>query len=175
MGVNIWQPAYKQINNLCRGGYFEISVNPQAFFRRGNYTVTDDIHFLLGRHNIDAGFHGEFSKIDVNNLFEQPGNFTFNANNTGDAIASFLFGYTYEFSQASGQFFNARANFYGAYVQDSCKATRNLTLDFGVRYQQFVPWHEAQGRMGSFFPTLWSAGTHSTVYPLAPAGLRFAD
>jgi hypothetical protein len=175
LGVNIWQPAYKQINQIyVEGGYFEISVNPQAFFRRGNYTLTDDIHFLMGRHNIDAGFHGEVSKVDVNNLFEQPGQFNFNANVSGDSMASFLFGYLYQFNQASGQFFNPRGKFVGAYVQDSWKMNRRLTLDYGVRYEPFLPWHEVQGRMGSFSPTLWASNTHSTKYPNAPAGMEFA-
>ncbi|MGD0156481.1 MAG: carboxypeptidase regulatory-like domain-containing protein [Terracidiphilus sp.] len=174
LGVNIWQPAFKQINQFQVSGFFNIGDNPQAFFRRANYTLTDDIHFLLGRHNIDAGYHGEVSKIDINNLFQQPGQFTFNSNISGDAIASLMFGYLYQFNQASGQFFNTRGKFQGAYVQDSWKATRNLTLNFGVRYEPFIPWHEMQGRMGSFFPTLWAAGTHSTKYPNAPAGLLFA-
>lgn len=175
LGVNVWQPAYKQINQIyVEGGYFEISVNPQAFFRRNNYTLTDDIHFLLGRHNIDAGYHGEVSKIDINNLFEQPGQFNFSSTGTGDSMASFLFGYLYQFNQASGQFFNPRGKFQGAYVQDSWKATRNLTLNYGVRYEPFMPWHEVMGRMGSFFPTLWASNTHSTKYPLAPAGMQFA-
>ncbi|HEY1648448.1 MAG TPA: carboxypeptidase regulatory-like domain-containing protein [Terracidiphilus sp.] len=175
LGVNIWQPAYKQINQIyVEGGYFEISVNPQAFFRRGNYTLTDDIHFLLGRHNIDAGYHGEVSKIDINNLFEQPGQFNFSSSISGDAMASFLFGYLFQFNQASGQFFNPRGKFQGAYVQDSWKATRRLTLNYGVRYEPFMPWHESQGRMGSFFPALWASNTHSTKYPLAPAGMAFA-
>jgi hypothetical protein len=175
LGVNIWQPAFKQINQIyVEGGYFEISVNPQAFFRRDNYTLTDDIHFLLGRHNIDAGYHGEVSKVDVNNLFEQPGQFNFNANQTGDSMASFLFGYLYQFNQASGQFFNPRGKFQGAYVQDSWKLTRNFTFNYGVRYEPFIPWHELQGRMGSFFPALWASDTHSTMYPNAPAGMQFA-
>jgi hypothetical protein len=175
LGVNIWQPAFKQINQIQVAGYFNIGDNPQAFFRRANYTLTDDIHFQLGRHNIDAGYHGEVSKIDINNLFQQPGAFTFNGNNTGgDPAANFLFGYLASFAQASGQFFNTRGKFQGAYVQDSWKATRNLTLNYGVRYEPFIPWHEMQGRMGSFFPTLWASGTHSAKYPLAPAGLLFA-
>ena len=175
LGVNVWQPAFKQINQIQVAGYFTIGDNPQAFFRRSNYTLTDDIHFLLGRHNIDAGYHGEVSKIDVNNLFEQPGQFTFNGNNTGgDPIANFLFGYLYSFVQASGQFFNPRGKFQGAYVQDSWKLNRRLTVNYGVRYEPFMPWHELMGRMGSFFPALWAAGTHSTKYPNAPAGLLFA-
>ena len=174
LGVNVWQPPFKQINQIQVAGFFTIGDNPQAFFRRGNYTLTDDIHFLLGRHNIDAGYHGEVSKVDVDNLFEQPGQFTYNSNISGDAVASFMFGYLYQFVQASGQFFNPRGKFQGAYVQDSWKATRNLTVDYGVRYEPFMPWHELQGRMGSFFPALQASGTHSTKYPLAPAGMLFA-
>jgi hypothetical protein len=173
LGVNIWQPAFKQINSVT-DGLFTVGDNPQGFFRRANYTLTDDLHIQKGNHNIGIGYHGEVSKVDVNNLYRQPGNFTFNANNTNDATASFLFGYVEEFSQASGQFFNGRIKFNGAYVQDSWKATRKLTLDYGVRYEPFVPWREVAGRMGSFFPSLWASGTHSSVYPLAPAGLRFA-
>ena len=175
LGVNVWQPAFKQINQIQVAGYFNIGDNPQAFFRRSNYTLTDDIHFLLGSHNIDAGYHGEVSKIDINNLFEQPGQFTFNGNNTGsDPIANFLFGYLYSFVQASGQFFNPRGKFQGAYVQDSWKLSRRLTVNYGVRYEPFMPWHELMGRMGSFFPSLWASLTHSTKYPNAPAGLLFA-
>jgi hypothetical protein len=174
LGVNIWQPAFKQINSIAATGYFSIGDNPQGFFRRANYTLTDDLHISRGNHNIAFGYHGEVAKVDVNNLYRQPGNFTFNANNTNDAIASFLFGYVEEFSQASGQFFNARAKFNGAYIQESWKVTPKLTLDYGVRYEPFVPWREIAGRMGSFFPNLWASGTHSSVYPLAPAGLQFA-
>jgi len=174
LGVNIWQPAFKQINQIATTGYFTIGDNPQAFFRRGNYTVTDDVHYLMGKHNIDVGYHGEVSKIDINNLFQQPGQFTFNSNNTGDAIASYLLGYVNTFAQASGQFFNPRGKFQGAYAQDSWKFTSRLTLNYGVRYEPFMPWHEIQGRMGSFFPTIWASGTHSSMYPNAPAGMQFA-
>lgn len=175
LGVNIWQPAFKQIQQIQVVNYFNIGDNPQAFFRRTNYTLTDDIHFLLGRHNIDAGYHGEVSKVDVNNLFQTPGQFTFNGNNTGnDPAANFLFGYLYSFTQASGQYFNPRGKFQGAYIQDSWKASSRLTLDYGVRYEPFIPWHELQGRMGSFFPNLWASNTHSTMFPQAPAGLQFA-
>jgi hypothetical protein len=175
LGVKISQPPFKQINQIAVSGFFTIGGNPQAFFDRANYTLTDDMHWLLGKHNIDFGYHGEVSKIDVNNLFEQPGQFTFNGNNTGgDAIANFLFGYLNTFTQASGQFFNPRGKFQGAYGQDSWKFTHNLTLNYGVRYEPFTPWRELQGRMGSFFPALQASGTHSSKYPNAPAGMLFA-
>jgi hypothetical protein len=178
LGATIPQPAFHQINQikgtLGSTTNFNIGANPQAFFVRGNYTLTDDLHYLLGRHNIDVGYHGEVSKMDVNNLYEQPGQYTFNANYAFDPAASVLFGYVSTFVQASGQFLNLRGKFQGAYVQDSWKASHHLTLNFGVRYEPFVPWHEMQGRMGGFNPELWASNTHSTMYPNAPAGMQFA-
>jgi len=175
LGVqNIWQPAFKQINEIQVSNYFTISVNPQAAFVRNNYTLTDDIHFVRGRHNIDAGYHGELSKIDVNNDFEQPGEFFFNSNVTPDPAANFIFGNLSSLTQASGEYFNVRGKFHGAYVQDSWKVSPRLTLNYGVRYEPFIPWHNLFGRMGGFNPTLWASNTHSTKFPLAPAGLQFA-
>jgi hypothetical protein len=173
--ANFYNPPVKQINQIyVEGGYFEISTLAQATFDRSNYTLTDDIHFLMGRHNIDAGYHGEVSKIDVNNLNTLPGQFNFTSTGTGDAMASFLFGYLFQMNQGTGQLFKPRGIFQGAYVQDSWKATHNLTLDYGVRWEPFVAWKERDGRMGSFFPSLWSSNTHSSKYPLAPAGMQFA-
>jgi len=174
LGVDIWQPAFSQINSIAVTNEFTVGDNPQGDFRRTNYTLGDDLHYQFGNHNLSFGFHGEIAKMDINNLYRQPGTFTFNANNVGDPFASFLFGYVYEFQQASGQFYNGRGKFYGAYAQDSWKATRRLTLNYGVRYEPFFPWKEIQRRMGGFFPSLWASNTHSTVYPNAPAGLQFA-
>jgi hypothetical protein len=174
LGVNIWQPAFKQINQIAVTGGFTVGDNPQGAFRRANYTLGDDVHVQSGSHNMTFGFHGEQAKVDVDNLFQQPGLFTFNANVTNNAFASFLTGYVASFSQASGQFLNLRGHFFGFYGEDSWKLSHNFTLNYGIRYEPFIPWHEKEGRMGSFFPALYAAGTRSTVYPLAPAGLQFA-
>jgi hypothetical protein len=174
LGVNIWQPAFKQINQIAVTGFFTVGDNPQADFARANYTLGDDLHWQLGNHSLAFGFHGEVSKVDVNNAFQQPGLFTFNANVTNNAIASFLLGYLGSFSQASGQFLDLRGKFTGFYAQDTWKVNPRLTLDYGVRYEPFLPWNEIEHRMGSFFPALNASNTHSTMYPLAPAGLLFA-
>ena len=172
--TGVFQPALKQISQIQVPNYFTVSTLGQATFRRGNYTLTDDIHFLMGKHNIDAGYHGEVSKVDVDNLNSLPGQFNFSPTGTGDAAASFEFGYMATMNQANGQLFKPRGKFQGAYVQDSWKMTPHLTLDYGLRWEPFVPWHERDGRMGGFSPTLWASNTHSTKYPLAPAGMRFA-
>jgi hypothetical protein len=174
LGVNIFQPAFKQINQVAVSNFFTIGDNPQGTFNRANYTLGDDLHLQAGNHNMTVGFHGEQAKVDVNSLFQQPGLFTFNAAVTNNAIASYLTGYVQNFSQASGQFLNLRGHFYGVYAQDSWKLSRRFTLNYGVRWEPYLPWHEKEGRMGGFSPTLYAAGTRSTLFPNAPAGLEFA-
>lgn len=178
LGVNIWQPAIKQINEIeVNGGApagFTVGDNPQANFGRANYTITDDVHDVIGSHNIGFGFHMEIAKIDIENEYEQPGQFFFTGNGTGNATASFLLGDLTTFNQASGQFFNNRGHFYGFYAQDSWKVNRRVTLNYGVRYEPFFPWHEIANRMGGFSPAAFAADRHSSVYPNAPIGLLFA-
>jgi hypothetical protein len=111
--------------------------------------------------------------VVVINDYRQPGTFTFNAQNSGNAMASFLLGYLAQFQQASGQFFDNRGKFVGFYGQDSWIVNRRLTLNYGLRYEPFFPWHEADNRMGAFSPTAYAADTHSTAYPNAPIGLLF--
>ncbi len=154
--TGVYQPPLKQISQIQVANYFTVSTLGQATFRRGNYTLTDDIHFLMGKHNIDAGYHGEVSKVDVDNLNSLPGQFNFSPTGTGDSAASFEFGYLFQMNQANGQLFKPRGKFQGAYVQDSWKATPRVTLDYGLRWEPFVPWRERDGRMGGFNPTLWA-------------------
>ncbi len=174
LGSQLWQPAFPQINQIIvqGGAVFNIGDNPAATFHRFNYTLSDDVHLVYGAHSLAFGGHAELAHVDINNLFRQPGVFSFGTA-SGLGMADFLLGYLNSFGQASGQFFNNRGHFYGLYGQDTWKATRRLTLTFGLRWEPFIPWNEVQNRMGKFSPTAFAAGTHSTVFPNAPAGLLF--
>jgi hypothetical protein len=175
LGVNIWQPSIKQINEIEVDGGTDFSVgdNPFASFRRNNYTLSDDLHWVKGRHNFSFGFHGELAKMDIDNQYRQPGLFYFTSDETGNAMASFLLGKLHLFQQASGQYYNDRYKIIGAYAQDSWKASPKLTLNYGVRYEPFLPQQEKLHRMGEFSAKAWAAGTVSEAYPNAPAGLLF--
>lgn len=172
LGVNIWQPAYHSIQSISVAGAFSVGQNPYATFRRANITLADDLHWVRGTHNISLGVHGEVAKADVSNDFNAPGKFSFNSTSTNSAMASFFLGYLNSFLQANGQFQNNRAKFLGAYLQDSWKATHKLTLNYGLRYEPFIP-QTAGGRMGQFNPVVYAAGMHSNMFPNAPAGLLF--
>ncbi len=174
LGVNVWQPDFKQINQIQVVNNFTVGDNPAATFRRNNYTLGDDFHWVLGSHTLAFGVHIELAKVDVDNQFQQPGIFLFNSSTTNPSpLADFLLGGLTGFQQASGQYFNNRFHQTGYYAQDSWKVTRNFTLNYGVRYEPFSPQHEKFGRMGMFSPEAWANGQISTTHPTALAGMLF--
>jgi hypothetical protein len=176
-GVKVWQPGFKQINQIwvgANGSLIKIGDNPAASFRRNNYTLAEDLQWVHGNHTFGFGFHGEQAKVDVDNQFQQPGQFTFDTNSSNSSpMADFLLGGLTQFAQASGQYFNNRYHVLGFYAQDSWKVNRQLTLTFGVRYEPFLPEHEKMGRQGMFSPDARAAGQISTTHPTALAGLLF--
>jgi Outer membrane receptor for monomeric catechols len=174
LGVNVWQPAFKQINQIQVTNFFTIGDNPAASFRRNNYTLADDLHWVIGSHTMSFGFHGELAKVDVDNQYQQPGVFQFNSNaSISNPLADYLLGGLTNFQQASGQYFNNRYHVTGYYAQDSWKVNRRLTLNYGIRYEPFAPQHESHEREGMFSPAARAAGTVSTTHPNALAGLLF--
>ena len=173
-GVNIWQPDLKAIQQVSVAGFFSMGDAPTAVFERNNYTLSDDVHYVHGNHNFAFGVHLELTKNDINNLYQQPGLFSFNATNTNYAAASFVLGYLSSFTQGNGQYFGNRATFVGYYAQDSWKINRRFTLNLGVRYEPFYPYNEVLGRLEQFNPDNYHGGIRSTVYPNAPAGLLFS-
>jgi hypothetical protein len=172
-GVNIPQPTVNALAGVSATGFFTFGAGAQAIFARNNYTLSNDVHWVKGRHNMAFGGHVEFSKVDINNQFDSPGVFSFNSTTTNYALESFLLGYLYTFVQNNGQYLNDRNQFYGFYAQDSWRATNKLTLNFGLRYEPYLPWQEINHKIMQFNPTAYATGRVSTVYPLAPAGLLF--
>ncbi|HEX4066249.1 MAG TPA: carboxypeptidase regulatory-like domain-containing protein [Acidobacteriaceae bacterium] len=172
-GVKIWQPTQTAIEGFDVSGFFNIGANPQGTFQRNNYTLADNFHWVKGSHNLGFGAAIELSKNDVNSILYAPGLFNFNSTNSNYALASFLLGYMSAFQQGSGQISNDRDQFYGFYGQDSWKMNPRFTLNYGLRWEPFLPWQEVHHRLMQFNPAAYAAGTRSSIYVNAPAGLLF--
>ena len=170
-GVNIpFQPARKAIQTINISGGFNFGDNPDASFIRNNYTASDDISWVRRQHDLHFGGTIERSQVDIDNLFQQPGEFRFTS------IANFLrgrLGGNPGFRQGNGEFKNNRNTFAGLYIQDNFRASRRLTLNAGLRWEPALPWREVKGRVEQFRLNDFYAGKKSTVFPNAPFGLFF--
>lgn len=172
-GVNMWQPPDKALQSIAVSGFFTIGDNPKARFTRNNWTLNDDLHWVRGNHTLSFGVHAEISRVDIDSQFQEPGAFTFTADTTNNAVASFELGYLRTLTQGSGQFFNNRNQFLGLYATDSYRVSKRLTLNLGLRWEPFFPWKEMKHRMTQFNPSAYLANRVSTVYTNAPPGLLF--
>ncbi len=62
LGVNIWQPS-EVIQSICQRHWRLLArAKSIATFKRSNVTLTEDLHWVKGSHNMAFGFHGEMAK-----------------------------------------------------------------------------------------------------------------
>ncbi len=169
----IYQPPDKALEGINVTGFFNVGDSPPARFTRNNFTMADDVRWVTGRHSFAFGFHGELSRVDLDNQFLRNGTFGFTADVTNYAVASFMLGKLRTFRQGAGEFKNNRNQFIGMYVQDNFRVNKRLTLNFGLRYEPYFPWREVRGRVEQFRPDAYWRGETSKMFTNAPPGLFF--
>ncbi len=180
---NIWQPNTGPYLAASITGYFGASSSAFASWYRNNYTFNDDVHWVKGNHNFAFGGHFELSKFDVTNVFQSYGQFTFGTGSNTiagvtyqypNAMANYQMGYMTGFSQGNYELVNDRNHFPGIYAQDSWKATRRLTLNYGLRWEAFAPWTNKIPFQTAFNPALYVANKSTTQFSTLPAGMMLS-
>ncbi len=169
----IFQPAQKAIQSVNISGLFSFGDLTWARFVRNNFAWADDLRWVKNRHSFSFGAYVERSRVDVRNLYRQPGLFTFSGDITGFAMADFLLGRLRTFQQGFGEYFYARNSFFGLYAQDNIRASGRLTLNIGLRFEPSLAWRELGGRIEQFRPDAYRAGQKSQMFTNAPPGLFF--
>jgi hypothetical protein len=154
-------------NNFAIGTPSLITFQPN-----NTYTVSDGFSKVIGRHTLKFGGEYRYLQVNERNLASQDGAFVFDGTATGDDFADYLVGAPTGggggYTQAALQLLDSRTRYGGAYVQDSWKATSNLTLNLGLRWEVSMPWYDTQGKIQT-----WVQGQQSTVFPGSPQGLVY--
>ncbi len=124
-----------------------------------------------GNHAIKSGFEYRKYGMDIRDSNTPEGIFTFTGRYTGDAIADLLLGYPSQTRNLIGpQTSTERSWQLAGYVQDDWRASRRLTLNYGLRYEYQAPDTEVNNEWGTFIPRLGQAvqvGTNGV-----PEGIR---
>ena len=155
-------------------GYFNLNNDfPTPLFVRNNYSIADDVSWVVGRHTIAFGGTAALGQVILRNGFLASGQFGFSANITNNALASFLTRKSNNFFPGAGEFKDNRDKAFGLYVQDDFHATSRLTLNLGLRWEPFLPWQEIRGRVEQFRISNYQQGIRSQQFVNAPPGLLF--
>jgi hypothetical protein len=171
--ASLWQPNLGPYMALSVSGYMKVGSSASALFERNNYTLNDDLHWVKGAHDFAFGGHYELSKFDVVNVYNSYGAFTSGlagsslavANN--NAMANFQQGFLSALTQGEFEETNDRGHFPAIYAQDSWKVNHRLTLDYGLRWEIFAPWHNKIGDQTAFSPAEYAANTGTSQFEIA--------
>jgi hypothetical protein len=131
------------------------------------YQVQDDFTKVIGTHTLKFGadYHHDlvgFSRANMKLYFE------FYGGETGIDFLDMLIGAPDGYFQATPASVDLRNFYTGAYGEDSWRLTRNLTLNYGLRWDVDPYWASANDNE----PVL-IAGLQSVKFPTAPVGYDF--
>lgn len=132
------------------------------------YQAAENFSKVWSRHNLKFGGEYRYYQVNLRNINVPNGQFGFSGYETGSDFADYLLGAASSFVQSSEQALDSRAKYFGAYVQDSFRASSSLTLNFGLRWDVNTPWYDTQNRIQTIIP-----GEQSVVFPTAPLGWVF--
>lgn len=156
-------PTFPQVQfNGAQYGtsYSQWSANNDNLQVPNALVVADSVSWTKGRHSLRFGFDWRSYQYSLENKgVSSPFYIFYNyqtayaplaqnpeALKTGDPFASFLLGEPNEEQlQVSSHFSRWQQNYYAVYAQDDFKASKNLTLNLGLRWDIETPRHEATG------------------------------
>jgi hypothetical protein len=139
---------------------------------QNNFTYSDVFSWVVGNHQLRLG--GEFDRLQLDKSFPQVFNGQMYFSNTPASATlpaltdfqNFLLGAPqFVFGQSGAYTHQYRHNNISGFVQDDWKATRDLTLNLGVRMESFGAWHDDLCHIGNFDSSQILKGQSPYIYP----------
>ena len=161
--------------NITTTGAFSINTGTEtfSFYRPNTYGISDDLTMVRGSHQYGLGGAVSLSDWKTESNVRSMGPISFNGNATGLPLADFLLGRVFEFRESTPFRQDITQPYFAAYGQDTWRASSKITLNFGARWEPWFPQNSRDRAFYSFDAARMKAGTKSTVYPNAPAGLYY--
>jgi hypothetical protein len=144
---------------------FGFSQTPERL-DENTYQIGDNYSKIFGTHSFKFGGIYTLSQANMATEYGTNGIFTFNGSaETGLDFADFLIGAPAQWTQGLQLPLYNRGRYYGLFAQDSWRLRRNLTWNYGLRWDVTTPWWEKYNRMEALVP-----GVQSATFPTAPVG-----
>lgn len=152
---------------------FTLGGNSKAVFDTNTYQVSDDLTVVRGSHQ--WGFGGTLARWDSFSSanIRSPGVFTFDGQVTGLPLADFLTGNLSQFRQVAPNLLDTSQWYTAVYGQDTWRLSSRVTMNYGVRWEPFIPQAIDNDYVFTFDPDRFRAGARSNVFVNAPAGFLF--
>ncbi len=154
-------------------GGFNLGPSPQGPTKDHDVTFQyqDTFSWTKGKHALKFGGDLRWTESNFNYDFYNNGSFDYGTyyTNTGSPLADFVGGFTDNYYQFSNAIYGIRSHQLYFFAQDEWKATKSLSLDYGLRYEFNSPQEDPHNEIMGWFP-----GRQSTKFPGAPPDLLYA-
>ncbi len=146
-------------DNLQSYGMNQGKVDNGRQYNRTTH-VNQSLTWTRGRHEFKMGWDVRWPATMGNDRAGQNGSYVFSRvqtalptalGTTGHAFASFLLGAAYSGSRRDPNYTpgEIRYGYYAGFWQDTWRVTPRLTLDYGIRYEVPIGWHDKYGNYSS--------------------------
>ena len=177
LGSNITQPLAHSLYVNVTGAFFVACGQCPPYVKVTNsLQAADDVSYVRGKHFFQTGVDYVRQGYNQKYFNTEDGQFSFTGGFSGYSLVDFLLGAPSSLTQANGggaALEHFRQNYIGAYAQDTYRLNKNLVLNFGVRYEPWLPAYNKDNRGQTFSQANFNAGIQSQVFTNAPAGLLF--
>lgn len=132
-------------------------------------SIYDNYTKVVGSHTLKFGAYWDTNKnIQSSSAFGTGANGTYNlgwgGNSTGNVVADFFLGRANNYQQPSADIVNTiQDHQWSIYAQDSYKANRQLTVNYGLRFDHVGQWYGANHGMG-----VWDGASYVNGTPTSP-------
>ena len=145
------------------------AINTPSISNQPLEDLSDAVSWTHGKHTINFGYGMQWLQFDAKNDSNLTGSLTFNGQFSGNQISDLLLGDADAVGGAvPGPLSNVQTSDsvhlhlrnYAPYIQDDWKATQNLTINAGLRYEFHATPFEGNNQFGWFDPDLPGGGLY---------------
>lgn len=176
-GVNMWcggTPGQIGTATIAGGFAFGTGLGNGDFWNGYSVALNEDLSWVKGSHQMNFGAGAWQGRVDEFNHFTAAGaNILFTGQATGLGLSDFLLGDLSSFLQGLPNSYTSRQNSVDLYFTDTWKLSSRLTLNFGIRWDPFLPQQIKNGQISNFDMNRFLDGTKSTQFSNAPPGFYF--
>ena len=177
LGSHITQPLADSLYVNVSSAFFVACGQCPPYVKVTNTLQgADDVSYVKGKHFIQAGFDYIYQGYNQKYFNTEDGQFSFTGGFSGYSLVDFLIGAPTSLTQSNGgaaALEHFRQNYVAPYAQDTYRISKSLVLNFGLRWEPWLPPYNKDNRGQTFSQANFNAGIQSQVFVNAPAGLLF--
>ncbi|HKX27220.1 MAG TPA: carboxypeptidase regulatory-like domain-containing protein [Blastocatellia bacterium] len=160
-----------RFGGIANQGFPFTNYNGLPFINQNHtFNFIDNLSKVVATHTIKVGFYAQRSRKDQTVFARTDGDINFNNDpnnplNSGHPYANALLGVYNSYTQANN-FVKGLYRYWNieGYAQDNWKASRKLTIDYGLRLSWYQPQYDVLNQIGAFNPAQYNPAQAPRLY-----------